>query len=203
MPRSYDSSVRSERVLENRQRIISAAHALFLSNGWTATTMTQVASAAALARPTMYLHFQTKLELLIACIDSALSDVPVRNRSDYRAMAQGTLPQRAATAAQWLRRAYERSAAIQRVLDDAATSNPDAAVKQTQMEQRRHDEFGNACQLVLGDRTPPKSLVDEVWALGSRDVWFALADRGWSPNDWETWFVRLILDAVARHDLEH
>lgn len=157
--------------------------------------MTQVAAEAGLARPTVYLHFKTKLELLIACIDASLSDIPVRDRADYQAMGEGTMPERAATAARWLRRAYERSAAIQQVLDDAAVTTPDAGPVQTRMEQRRHDEFANACRLVLGG-LPPGALVDEVWALGSRAMWFKLAERGWSPDDWEAWFARVVLDAI-------
>ena len=54
----------------------------------------------------------TKLELLIACIDTSLSEIPVRDRADYQAMGEGTPLQRAATAARWLRDAYERSASI-------------------------------------------------------------------------------------------
>ncbi|MEP6563413.1 MAG: TetR/AcrR family transcriptional regulator [Nakamurella sp.] len=197
MPRRYELSVRAERSEQNRGRLVAMAHGLFLSQGWTATTMTQVAAATGLARPTVYLHFDTKLDLLIACIDSALSDIPVRERSDYQEMGNGTLPQRAATAGRWLRGAYERSASIQRVLDDAAVSTPAAAQVQTRLEQRRHDEFANACGLVLGGRTPPTALVDEVWALGSRVMWFKLADRGWSPDEWEAWFIRVVLHAVT------
>ena len=122
---------------------------------------------------------------LIACIDSSLSEIPGRDSADYQAMGKGTAPQRAATAARWLRGAYERSASIQRVLDDAAVSTPEAAQAQTRMEKRRHDEFANACRLVLGGRLPPNALVDEVWALGSRAMWFKFAERGWSPHDWE------------------
>jgi AcrR family transcriptional regulator len=193
--RRYESSVRAERAGENRGRLVSAAQGLFLRQGWTVTTMTQVAAEAGLARPTVYLHFKTKLELLIACIDASLSDIPVRDRADYQAMGEGTMPERAATAARWLRRAYERSAAIQQVLDDAAVTTPDAGPVQTRMEQRRHDEFANACRLVLGG-IPPGALVDEVWALGSRAMWFKLAERGWSPDDWEAWFARVVLDAI-------
>jgi AcrR family transcriptional regulator len=196
MARHYELSVRADRAGENRGRLVSAAHGLFLRQGWTSTTMTQVAAAAGLARPTVYLHFKTKLDLLLACIDASLSAVPVRDRADYLAMGQGALPQRAATAARWLRNAYERSAAIQRVLDDAAVSAPEAAQAQTRMEQRRHDEFANACRIVLGDGPPPDALVDEVWALGSRAMWFKLAERGWSPDAWEAWFVRVVLDAI-------
>ncbi len=161
--------------------------------------MTQVAVEAGLARPTVYLHFATKVELLIACIDASLSDIPVRERSDYQAMGEGTPAQRAATAARWLRGAYERSAAIQRVMDDAAVSTPEAAEAHARMEQRRHDEFANASRLVVGDPVPPVALIDEVWALGSRAVWFKLADRGWSPDEWEAWFVRVVLGALEAH----
>ena len=161
--------------------------------------MTHVAATAGLARPTLYLHFETKVDLLIACIDAALSDVPVRDRADYQAMGKGTTRHRAQVAARWLRDAYERSASIQRVLDDAAVSAPDAARAQSRMEQRRHDEFTHACGLVLGDRVPSTALVDEVWALGSRTMWFKLQERGWSPERWEQWFVRVMLDAIQAH----
>lgn len=181
---------------------MSTGEALFLRQGWTPTTMTQVAAAAGVARPTVYLHFDTKVALLTACIDASLSAIPVRERPDYQAMSEGTLLQRTATAGHWLRQAYQRSAPIQRVLDQAALTAPDAAQTQTSMERRRHDEFANACQLVLGGRTPPKGLVDEVWALGSRGMWFALADRGWSPQQWQTWFIRVLRDAIDVHHLE-
>ncbi len=196
MPRPYQSSVRADRAAGNRAALVAAATMLFLQQGWTATTMTQVAAAAGLARPTLYLHFETKVALLIACIDSALSDVPVAERPDYQAMAQGTTPCRAVTAARWLREAYQRSAPIQQILDDAASSGPEATQAHARMEQRRHDEFARACSLVLADPNPPAPFVDEIWALGSRMMWFKLAERGWSPQDWEAWFTRVIVDAI-------
>ncbi len=196
MPRRYDSSVRADRAAAHRAALVAAATTLFLQHGWTATTMTQVAAAAGLARPTLYLHFDTKLALLIACIDSALSDVPVAERADYQAMAHGSTPRRAVTAARWLRDAYQRSAPIQRVLDDAASSSAEAAQAHARMEQRRHDEFTRACSLVLAGQSPPLAFVDEIWALGSRMMWFKLAERGWSPQDWEAWFTRVIIDAI-------
>jgi AcrR family transcriptional regulator len=190
--------VRAAGAKENRDRLLAAAHELFTRQGWTKTTMSQVAADAGLARPTVYLHFDTKLDLLIACIDTSLSEIPVRDRPDYQAMGTGPLPQRVATAGSWLRHAYQRSATIQRVLDDAGVGTPEAALARTRMEQRRHDEFANACGLVLG-ATPPNALVDEVWALGSRAMWFKLAECGWSPDDWEAWFVRVVLDATHTH----
>lgn len=201
MPRTYESTIRAETAIRNRQRIIAAAHHLFLEQGWATTTMTQVAQAAGLARPTTYLHFQSKLDLLTACIDASLSDIPVRDRSDYQQMGSGQFHERVETAGRWLRHAHERSAAIQRVLDQAAASSSEATAVLARMEQRRHGEFAHACGLVVGDPDPPKALIDEAWAIGSRSVWFALAGQGWTPEDWEAWFIDAIAHAAGRHDL--
>ena len=199
-PRRYESSVRAAQAADNRRRLTAAATDLFLLQGWTDTTMSQVAAEAGLARPTLYLHFDSKLALLLGCIDTGLSDVPVRERDDYQAMGSGSVPHRAAVAARWLRGAYERSASIQRVLDDAAVGTPDATTALTSMERRRHDEFAHACTLVLGNSVSSTDpIVDEVWALGSRAMWFKLAERGWSPQRWETWFARALLDAIRAH----
>jgi hypothetical protein len=27
-------------------------------------------------------------------------------------------------------------------------------------------------------------------------MWFKLAERGWSPEQWESWFARALLDAI-------
>lgn len=200
--------MRAERAVRTRAQLVSVGHDLFLAQGWTPTTMTQVAAAAGVARPTVYLHFETKLALLIACIDASLSAIPVRDRPDYQAMGSGTRAGRAATAGRWLRKAHQRSALVQRVLDQAAYSTPEAALTRTRMERRRHDEFSHACRLVLaGGSLGPLvdephidgTLVDELWTLGSRDVWFMLADRGWSPQQWEAWFVRVLLQALDGH----
>jgi hypothetical protein len=67
------------------------------------------------------------------------------------------------------------------------------------MEGRRHDEFAHACTLVLGSQASSMdSIVDEAWALGSRTMWFKLADRGWSLQRWGAWFARVLLDAILR-----
>src|SRR5450759_4305409 len=86
MPRRYELSVRAERACENRDRLVSAAHGLFLRQGWTMTTMTQVAAAVGLARPTVYLHFDPQVALLIApastphCPKSPSRTVPTTRR---------------------------------------------------------------------------------------------------------------------------
>ena len=46
---------------------------------------------------------------------------------------------------------------------------------------------------------PCLPIVGRPSALGSRAMWFKLAECGWSPEDWEAWFVRVVLDATHTH----
>ena len=71
--RTYSSPLRAERAQQNRTLVRSVATSMFCENGWAATTVADVANAAGLTRQTVYQQFPTKLALLDACIDIALS----------------------------------------------------------------------------------------------------------------------------------
>jgi len=195
--RTYTSTVRNERAAANRSAVITAATRMFCADGWTSTTMAGVAATSGLTRQTVYQQFDSKLALLDACIDNALSegrDIPVREMATYQAMGTGSLDDRVDAAASWLRAAHERSARIQNVLDQAAVSDADAASRLHVREQRRRDEVAFAVGLVAGGLTPAipidDAIVDSVWLLASRRQWLMLLDeRGWSADQWEQWFV--------------
>ncbi len=81
--------LRAARVRENEERILRAAHELFVRDGYRATTLTAVADAAGVAHRTVYVRFGTKAELLKRVIDLALvgdlAPVEVVSREWYRA----------------------------------------------------------------------------------------------------------------------
>lgn len=60
------------RTARKRATILSAGHALFLSNGYQGTSMDQVAASAEVSKQTVYKHFGDKQELLLAIVDHAL-----------------------------------------------------------------------------------------------------------------------------------
>jgi AcrR family transcriptional regulator len=62
--RQYDSTWRQEQARETRQRIIQAAHDLFLSQGYGSTTIADIARAAGIAVETVYSAFRNKHTLL-------------------------------------------------------------------------------------------------------------------------------------------
>lgn len=165
---------------------------MFVDEGWMATTMARVATASGLTRQTVYQQFDSKLALLDACIDTALSDgrsVPVRDMPEYRQMALGDRQIRLTAGAQWLRDAHLRSAAIQNVLDQAAVTDPDAAARLVIRENNRWSEVQWAASLILG-HAPADDVVDALWALASRRMWLMLVrDRGWTPDQWRRWFT--------------
>src|SRR5919106_5452866 len=73
MSRSYASPLRAEQAQATRRRILDAARAQFLVEGWTRTTVKDIAGAAAVAPATVYAVFGTKRAMLSALIDEALA----------------------------------------------------------------------------------------------------------------------------------
>ncbi|HTR90384.1 MAG TPA: helix-turn-helix domain-containing protein [Trebonia sp.] len=95
------AGLRAARVLENEERILRAAHALFARNGYHATTLTAVADAAGVGHRTVYVRFGTKAALLKRVIDLAvagdLAPIDVVSREWYRtATTAPTLQERIA-----------------------------------------------------------------------------------------------------------
>ena len=82
------AGLRAARVLENEERIVRAAHQLFVRDGYQATTLTAVADAAGVAHRTLYVRFGTKAALLKRVIDVALvgdlAPIDVVSREWYR-----------------------------------------------------------------------------------------------------------------------
>jgi AcrR family transcriptional regulator len=201
--RSYSSPARSAQASRTRAQIVAAAHELFVSTGWVATTMAGVAERAGVARQTVYLMFESKQALLDVCIDRRLrgsgADMPVRDQPEYQAMGSGTTAERVTAGARWLAGAHERSATIQRVLDQAAVTDPAAAARLREREQGRWQEVAFAVGLVLGSK-PSGEFVDLVWTLASRDVWLKLVEqRGWTSAQWQSWFESALTAAIGEY----
>ncbi|WP_110467834.1 TetR/AcrR family transcriptional regulator [Williamsia limnetica] len=202
MSRTYSSELRTARARANRHLVVDTARRMFIEEGWTATTMAKVATTSGLTRQTVYQQFDSKLSLLDACIDHALSDgreVPVREMPEYQQMGKGDRGSRIAAGARWLSGAHERSAEIQNVLDQAAVTDKQAAARLAIREHTRWAEVEWATSLILG-RGPTEEVVDGMWALTSRRLWLMVVrDRGWSAERWRLWFVAQTEAMLAPH----
>ncbi len=86
--RRYASPVREENARRTRAAIAAAASDLFTARGYAATSLADVATAAGVARPTVFAAFGSKPALLRQVLDQALAGddepVPVASRPWFR-----------------------------------------------------------------------------------------------------------------------
>src|SRR5215469_13248339 len=141
--RPYDNSRRQAQVRATRLRIIEAAQARFIADGYPATTLEAVADAADTSLPTLYRLFPSKRALLKAVLDVSLGgdDQPIafQDRPEVQAVRAETDPRALITAfAPIARDLMVRSSAILRVLASAATVDPDAAQLLAEIRRQRH-----------------------------------------------------------------
>jgi AcrR family transcriptional regulator len=76
--RAYNSPAREQRAQQTRARILAAARALFLADGYGPTTMSSVAREAGVAEKTLYLAFPSKASLLEGVIQTAIGGAQER-----------------------------------------------------------------------------------------------------------------------------
>ena len=97
--RTYTSTLRERQAAATRQAVLDAAHDLFLSQGYGATTIDQVAARAQVSKPTVFAAVGNKQALLAAVRDVALAgdDLPVAvaDRAPYQAVVAEPDPYRA------------------------------------------------------------------------------------------------------------
>jgi AcrR family transcriptional regulator len=77
--RTYDNSRRQVQVRATCAAVVTAAHELFVTRGYSATTVDAVAEAAGIPQATVYRHFGGKRGILRAVLDVAFGgdDEPV------------------------------------------------------------------------------------------------------------------------------
>lgn len=196
--RSYSSPRRTEAARATRRAVIDAAHDLFLAQGYGATTIDQIAEAAAVSRPTVY-SVGSKAELFKLVRDVAIAgdDDPVAV-PDRRSVAE----MRAAPDPETTLRLHARNvvainvryAEVDEVLRQAAGSEPELRRLWSDAERQRHDGAAIVIDDVLskGDLTPEldrERAIDVLWLLMAPDHYRRLRQRGWDAGDYERWLA--------------
>jgi AcrR family transcriptional regulator len=198
--RTYQSPLRAQRSAETRRAVVQAARELFLANGWAATGMRDIASAAGVALETVYSHFASKPGVLRAVADVAVvgddDDVALADRPEFAAIGTGPRSARVAAAAKLLTAVQVRTAAITELLQQAAPGDEEIAEMLRSTRDRRRHDVATAIQLAIG-RPPTPSERDGVWAITGPEVYLLLVEgSGWTPEQYETW-ITATLDAVV------
>ena len=197
--RRYDSPRRREQAETTRRAILQAAQRLFSEQGYAATTMAQVASAADVSLKTVYLAFESKAGVLRALWHLQLrgdqDDAPVGQRSWYQEVLDEADPAvKLSLNARNGRAVKERAGALLGVIRNAAMVDADI----TELWKRISTDFhGNQRAIVTsleaqGALRPGLGVdqaADILWALNHPDLWHLLVgERRWTPEAWERWF---------------
>lgn len=196
--RRYDSSNRRRQAEETRLRILEAAHKLFVRDGYTATTMTAIATEAGVAIQTVYASAKTKRDIFQAILDIAVSghDEPVAliSSAAWRDIEMETrVEKKMRLFARLHRQICEREAALIAVMADAG--DPEIRALMQQNAQRRYkDQHQLASHLAalgaLDAALTTDRATDIIWTLASEQSYLSLVrDRGWDPVDYEAWLA--------------
>jgi AcrR family transcriptional regulator len=182
---------------QTRAAVLDAARRLFGENGWAATGMRDIASAAGVAVETVYSSFGSKADLLLAAIGVAVVGdslpIPLSERPEFSALGRGRLPQRARAAARLVREINERTSAIGKALREAAAGDIELGRRLAEAEERRRIDVRDAARLVAG-RPITDTERDGLWAVVSMEVYQLLVDRArWTSEHYEEWLAETIV----------
>lgn len=203
--RRYCSPRRAEQAAATRHGVLVAARELFGQQGYTATSVAQIARRAGVAVDTVYAAVGRKPALLRALVEAALSGTDDVVPAEQRRYVQQI---RSATTARDKLSAYAaavaeiggRMAPIHRALREAAVSDADCEALRAEISARRAANMRlfaadlRATGELRSDLSDAK-VADVVWSMNAAEYHALLVEeRGWSADRFRDW----LLDAWTR-----
>ena len=194
-PRQYRSPRREAQAQATRDAVIAAAQARFAEVGYAGTTVDAVAADAQVSAATVYATFGSKRALLEAAVDQAIvgdsDELALADRpwvADLRTLDDPKERLRVLYAA--LREVYERTAAFDRVVEDAARTDPELASLLVEHRRRQYEDTERLRDAIVDGRVfatlDERQDVEALWAIGGQSVYRLLTEgRGWAPETWE------------------
>jgi len=198
--------IRGTRTKNTRRKIATAAAELFVTDGYHATTLEQIAARAGVAVQTVYFHYGNKRSVLKEAVDVAVvgDDEPVavlerpwleeaRAEADPRKVIE-----------LWMgygRGILTRVGAIMRVVRDAAVVDPEMAEQWATNETETATAFRVLAEQLdtMGAlRVPVDEATDILCAVGGLGMYLVLADRGWTAEQWARFATDTLAHALLR-----
>jgi AcrR family transcriptional regulator len=200
--RKYDSTRRQADAEARHRRIIDEAVKLFLDNGFAATSIGQIAEAAAVSAQTIYATFGSKAGVLGRAIDVATvgdyADVPIFDRFPGMKTEADLVAY-----AGFVANINERVAPLIRVMEQAAATDPSLGELRSSLIDRLRDDCRRWIA-ELGPKALRKGLTaqeaaDVMAVTGSPYVYtYFTIDAGWSPQQYERWIAHALPQLLLR-----
>jgi AcrR family transcriptional regulator len=169
--------------------------------------MQTIADQAGVAVQTVYAAFGNKRELMRQLIEATITGdddpTPITQKAESRAVAaEPDVRLRAQLDAALSRTIVQRVAPIVRVAEEAAASDPELATTMETVKAARRREMLDSARLLAGPeglRLDPEEAAATLYVLYSPQVAdMLMRDHGWSPQRYEAWLARMILEGVLR-----
>jgi TetR/AcrR family transcriptional regulator, regulator of autoinduction and epiphytic fitness len=190
-----------------RRAVVAAAHDLFLSRGYAATTIDAISERSDVPPATVYRLFSSKLGIL-----EALGDVlivgdddagAVQDRPDVAALFAESDPEKQLAGFAGVTVAINtRTGDIYQVLSGAAAADPEAAALLAEFHRQRDQGQGQIARALaraaaLRPGLRERDAADIIHALMSPDLYRLLvSDRGWTPERYERWLTATLIDQL-------
>jgi AcrR family transcriptional regulator len=195
--RVYRSTIRRG---EAPRLICEAAHRLFSTKGYLATSIEDIATEAGVARPTVFTAVGPKPVILKAVVDQAMAGddapVPVADRPWFREALGEPDPVRSvqlhARNICWM---LERVVPLLRALETAAAVDKDAAVLWADLRrQRRTGTASIAANLAAKTtlRCEEQVLADTLFTLPPDAYYRLVHEEGWPVEEYQRWLADLL-----------
>jgi AcrR family transcriptional regulator len=202
--RAYNSALRAEQATRTRGRIVDAASELFVSSGYTRTTVKGIAARARVAPDTVYAIFGSKVRILTAVLDMRLAPGGEESIMDTpQPLAVRDEPDQRRQLHMFTRDMAEISARIRpifEVLRTVAGVEPEIGAVFAEMEGHRLAHMKQVAVWLArrGDLTTSTDRAGEIiWALASPDVGRMLCDvQGWSQAEHAAWLESSLISAL-------
>jgi AcrR family transcriptional regulator len=206
--RAYHSPRRAEQAAATRRDVLGAARELFVANGYSSTTIADIASRAQVSLDTIYATVGRKPALLRELVETAISGteqaVPAEQR-DYvtRIGLASTATEKITIYAHAITAIQQRMAPVFLALRDAAATDTDCAALWAEIATRRAANM----RAFAGDLRSTGELradltddqvADIIWSMNAAEYWDLLVrERRWTPDQFAVWltdaWTRLLL----------
>jgi AcrR family transcriptional regulator len=199
--RAYDSGARMAAAQRNRRLVLDVCRDLLLANGYRATTVRDVATAAGVSVEMIYKTFGGKPQLVKAVYDVAVADgddlIPPADRPEIRLLESITEPVELIRAhAAVVTRIHGQLGGLLAVLAESGAEIEE--ISRTAESERRAVLGGIVDRLAtmdfLDDTLSRTQAADAYWTVSAASLYVRLVhDRGWSPRQYTTWLTSMII----------
>jgi TetR/AcrR family transcriptional regulator, regulator of autoinduction and epiphytic fitness len=200
---------REQKALATRRRVLDAAEALFVRNGYAFTTIASIADEADVAVQTVYAVFDNKRTILRELLDIRVigedDGAPLAAREDWQTMENEPDPRRQLTQMATIATSIgSRLAGLYGVLAEAAGADREISeLYRRQQRSRYRDQQRVARALARRGALKPglseARATDIMWAIANPNMYRSLVgERRWKADEYERWLAETLTAALLR-----